>query len=67
MDNKILYLDEYKRLLELQKQYKDGIITEDDMTLDEIDALIKLYINQNKDLRETLSRKLVDKSREWYK
>ena len=67
MDNKILYLEEYKRLLELQKQYKNGLITEDDMTLDEIDALIKLYINQNKDLRETLSRKLVDKSREWYK
>jgi len=67
MDNKILYLEDYKRLLELQKQYKNGLITEDDMTLDEIDALIKLYINQNKDLRETLSRKLVDKSREWYK
>jgi hypothetical protein len=67
MDNKILYLEDYKKLLELQKQYKNGLITEDDMTLDEIDALIKLYINQNKDLRETLSRKLVDKSREWYK
>ena len=67
MDNKILYLENYKKLLELQKQYKNGLITEDDMTLDEIDALIKLYINQNKDLRETLSRKLVDKSREWYK
>ena len=67
MDNKILYLENYKKLLELQKQYKNGLITEDDMTLDEIDALIKLYINQNKDLRETLSRKLVDKSKEWYK
>ena len=67
MDNKILYLENYKKLLELQKQYKNGLITEDDMTLDEIDALIKLYINQNKDLRDTLSKKLVDKSREWYK
>ena len=65
MDNKILYLDEYKRLLEIQKQYKDGIITEDDMTLDEINALIKLYINQNKELRDTLSKKLIQKSREW--
>ena len=65
MDNKILYLDEYKRLLELQKQYKEGIITEDDMTLDEINALIKLYINQNKELRDTLSKKLIQKSREW--
>lgn len=65
MDNKILYLDEYKRLLELQKKYKEGIITEDDMTLDEINALIKLYINQNKELRDTLSKKLIQKSREW--
>ena len=67
MDNNILYLEEYKKLLELKKKYKNGLITEDDMTLDEIDALIKLYINQNKDLRETLSRKLFDKNREWYK
>ena len=65
MDNKILYLDEYKRLLELQTQYKEWIITEDDMTLDEINALIKLYINQNKELRDTLSKKLIQKSREW--
>jgi hypothetical protein len=51
--------------IHLQKQYKDGIITEDDMTLDEINALIKLYINQNKELRDTLSKKLIQKSREW--
>jgi len=67
MDNKILDLIEYKRLLELQKQYEDGIITEKDMTLEDMEAINKLYQVQIKDLRETLSRKLVDKSREWYK
>lgn len=67
MDNKILYLEDYKKLLELQKQYEAGIITEDDMTIEQMDALHKLYLGQIKDLRETLSRKLVDKSREWYK
>ena len=67
MDNKILYLEDYKKLLELQKQYEDGIITEDDMTIEQMDALHKLYLGQIKDLRETLSRKLDDKSREWYK
>ena len=67
MDNKILDLIEYKRLLELQKQYEDGIITEDDMTLEDMETINKLYQVQIKDLRETLSRKLVDKSREWYK
>lgn len=67
MENKILYLEDYKKLLELQKQYEDGLITEDDMTVEQIDELHKLYLGQIKDLRETLSRKLVDKSREWYK
>ena len=67
MDNKILYLEDYKKLLELQKQYEDGLITEDDMTIEQMDALHKLYLGQIKDLRETLSRKLDDKSREWYK
>lgn len=67
MENKILYLEDYKKLLELQKQYEDGLITEDDMTVEQMDALHKLYLGQIKDLRQTLSRKLVDKSREWYK
>ena len=67
MDNKILYLEDYKKLLELQKQYEDGLITEDDMTIEQMDALHKLYLSQIKDLRVTLSKKLIDKSREWYK
>ena len=66
MNNKILYLEDYKKLLELQKQYEDGLITEDDMTIEQMDALYKLYLGQIKDLRETLSKKLVQKSREWY-
>ena len=67
MDNKIIYLQDYKNLLELQKKYEDGLINEDDMTLEEMDALHKLYLGQIKELRETLSRKLVQKSKEWYK
>ena len=67
MENKTLYLEDYKKLLELQKQYEGGLITEDDMTVEQMDELHKLYLGQIKDLRETLSRKLVDKSREWYK
>lgn len=67
MEKKILYLEDYKKLLELQKQYEDGLITEDDMTIEQMDALHKLYLGQIKDLRETLSRKLIQKSQEWYK
>ena len=65
MDDNILYLENYKKLLELQQKYKNGLITEDDMTIEEINALIKLYINQNKELENTLTKKLVQKSGEW--
>ena len=61
MDNKIVYLEEYKRLLEIQKQYEDGIITEKDITLEDMEAINKIYSNQIKELRETLSKKLSQK------
>lgn len=67
MDNKILDLDEYKRLLELQRQYEEGLITEKDMTLEDREAINKIYARQIKELRETLSRKLIQTGREWYK
>lgn len=65
MDNNIIYLKDYKKLLELQQQYESGIITEDDMTLDEIDDLHKLYMSQIKNLQEVLTKKLIKKSKEW--
>ena len=61
MEDKILYLEDYKKILELQKQYEDGSITEDDMTNEELDELHKLYMSQIKELRETLSKKLSQK------
>jgi len=61
MDDKILYLEDYKRLLELQKQYEDGVITEKDMTLEDMEAINKIYSSQIKELRETLSKKLSQK------
>ena len=61
MEDKILYLEEYKRLLGLQKQYEDGIITEKDMTLEDMEAINKIYSRQIKELRETLSKKLSQK------
>ena len=61
MDDKILYLNDYKRLLELQKQYEDGIITEKDITLEDMEAINEIYKQQIKELRETLSKKLSQK------
>ena len=67
MDNRILDLKDYKRLLELQRQYEEGLITEKDMNLEDMEAINKIYARQIKELRETLSRKLIQTGREWYK
>ena len=62
-NNNIIY---YNKLLELQKQYEEGIITEDDMILDEINNLIKLYKSQINSIRNnirvrTLYKKIGDR------
>ena len=46
MDDKVLILEDYYKLLELQRQYEEDIIDEDDMTLEQINNLIKLYKSQ---------------------
>ena len=46
MDDKVIILEDYYKLLELQRQYEEDIIDEDDMTLEQINALIKLYKSQ---------------------
>ena len=65
MNDKIVYLEDYKKLLELQQKYEDGIITEKDMTVEELEALNNLYLKQIKELENTLTKKLVQKSGEW--
>lgn len=67
MDNKILDLENYKNLLELQRRYENDLIDEDDMTIEQIDKLCELYLNQIIGLRKTLSNKLSEKSKEWYR
>ena len=49
--------DEEIRILELQKQYKAGNILEEDMTEEDHEKLIKLYKEQNKQLREKIMMK----------
>lgn len=59
--NNIINLEEYKKLLKLQKDYENNIVTEDDLTLDEINELIRLYKIQIKVLEGNLKRKLIYK------
>ena len=67
MDNNIYNIEEYKKLLELQQKYEQDLIDEDEMTLDEINDLIKLYTHQIKKKKEVIKNKLLQKSKDWYK
>ena len=67
MDNNIYNIEEYKKLLELQQKYEQDLIDEDEMTLDEINELIKLYTHQIKKKKEVIKNKLLQKSKDWYK
>lgn len=59
--NNVISLEEYNKLLKLQKDYENNIITEDDLTLEEINELIRLYKIQIKILEGNLKRKLLNK------
>lgn len=59
--NNIINLEDYKKLLELQKDYENNIVTEDDLTLEEINELIRLYKIQIKVLEGNIKRKLIHK------
>ena len=66
MDNNIYKIEDYYKLIELQKQYEEGLIDEDDMTLEELKRLNNLYLKQIKNLKEDIQKKLLQKSKEWY-
>lgn len=59
--NNVISLEEYNKLLKLQKDYENNIITEDDLTLEEINELIRLYKIQIKVLEGNIKRKLIYK------
>ena len=60
MDDNIYKIEDYYKLLELQKQYEEGLIDEDDMTLEEINNLIKLYKSQIKKNTIYIRKKLLE-------
>lgn len=62
MGNNIYDLNEYKKLLELQQQYENGVIDEDEMTLNQINNLIKLYLTQIKKIQKNVKIKLYQKT-----
>ena len=65
MEEKVYTVEEYNRLLELQRQYEDDIITEDDLSLEEMDELHQLYLTQIRDLRKKLAKKIEEGKEDW--
>lgn len=54
-------LEEYNKLLKLQKDYENNLVNEDELTLDEVNELIRLYKIQIKVLENNIKRKLIYK------
>ena len=59
--NNIINLEDYKKLLELQKDYENNMVNENVLTLDEVNELIRLYKIQIKVLESNIKRKLIYK------
>ena len=61
MNNNVYNIDDYYKLLELQKRYEEGLVEEDEMSLEEINNLIKLYKSQIKKLGDEVKVKLLQR------
>lgn len=61
MDN-IYDINDYYKLLKLQEQYENGLIDEDELSLNEINDLIKLYKFQIKKTQEEIKIKMLHKN-----
>lgn len=61
MDN-IYDINDYYKLLKLQEQYENGLIDEDELSLNEINDLIKLYRFQIKKTQEEIKIKMLHKN-----
>lgn len=61
MNNNVYNIEDYYKLLELQKRYEEGLVEEDEMSLEEINNLIKLYKSQIKKLGDEVKVKLLQR------
>ena len=61
MDNNVYDINDYYKLLELQRKYEEDLIDEDELTLTEINNLIKLYKNQIIKIEDNIKYKMLYK------
>lgn len=60
MNNDVMEINEYYRLLELQKKYENDELDLDVCTIEEIKKLIALYEAQNKNTKRRIVKKLME-------
>ena len=58
MENNIYNLDDYYKALKLQEDYENGVIDEDEISLEEYDELIKLYKMQIRKLADNINYRI---------
>lgn len=58
MQNNLVYLEQAQKILKLQRKYEQGLINEDTMSVEEMNSLHNLYLNQIKELQKDLKLKL---------
>ena len=61
MDNNVYDINDYYKLLELQRKYEEDLIDEEELTLTEINNLIKLYKNQIIKIEDNIKYKMLYK------
>ena len=64
MEDNIVNFNDIKKLYDLKEKYDCGLVDEDDMTVDEIKGLTKLYLDDTRELEKEYTRKLIQKSKE---
>ncbi len=58
MQNNLVYLEQAQKILKIQRKYEQGLINEDTMSVEEMNSLHNLYLNQIKELQKDLKLKL---------
>ena len=58
MQNNSVYLEQAQKILKIQRKYEQGLINEDTMSVEEMNSLHNLYLNQIKELQKDLKLKL---------
>lgn len=53
-----MYLEQAQKILKIQRKYEQGLINEDTMSVEEMNSLHNLYLNQIKELQKDLKLKL---------